>query len=111
MDQIIISVTASVLFAALSAVGGILWQRVKGIMTKQDVRDEALRALLFDKIARLHAETVEAGRPASVEIKRRADVAWDAYRALDPDGTSDDGTTAHLHAEIIRAHASEDPHA
>ncbi|MBW3088840.1 hypothetical protein KIH77_08915 [Bifidobacterium sp. 82T24] len=107
MDEIIISVVVGVLISAISALGGILWQRVKTIMAKQDVRDEALSALLFDKIARLHSETVAQGKPASVDDKRRADVAWNAYRALNSK-VIEDGTTAHLHEEIVNAHVKED---
>lgn len=113
MDAIIISVTGSLTVTAICA--ACAWASRMFRVGRQDraaqrryfeLVDEALRALLFDKIARLHADTVEHGLPASVEVKRRADVAWRAYRALDPDETLDDGTCAHLHSEIVNAHVS-----
>lgn len=115
MDEIITSTVAGVIVTLVGTVCGFLASQLKQARKSRDEREqheaivnEALRALLFDKIARLHAETVEQGKPAGVEVKRRADVAWKAYRALDPQDTLDDGTTAHLHAEIVAAHASEE---
>ena len=110
MDAIIISVTGSLTVTAICA--ACAWASRMFRVGRQDraaqrrhfeLVDEALRALLF---ARLHADTVEQGLPTSVEVKRRADVAWRAYRALDPDETLDDGTCAHLHSEIVNAHIS-----
>ncbi|KFI97796.1 hypothetical protein [Bifidobacterium stellenboschense] len=120
MDEIITSVTASLIVAAVSVVCGWLVGRLRQVSRdvaaererrerREEIVDGALRALLFDKLARLHADTVEQGKPAGVEVKQRADVAWSAYRALNPDDTLDDGTAAHLHAEIIDVHAAGDP--
>lgn len=71
---------------------------------RADVFETALKALLFDKIARLHEETVEKGLPVGVDVKRRADVAYTAYAALGGNGVG-----RHLYEELIEAHASTGP--
>lgn len=119
MDDIITSVVASIIVAAIVGMCGWLASQLKTAQAqhaqdearqkaRQEVVDGALRALLYDKLARLHSQTVAKGLPASVEVKERADVAWKAYRALDPDGTLSDGTAAHLHEEIIDAHVASE---
>jgi hypothetical protein len=64
--------------------------------------DEALRALLFDKIARLHAETVERGRPVPTEVKTRVEAAFVPYAKLHGNGVG-----KHYRDEMIEAHAAE----
>ncbi|PLS27523.1 hypothetical protein [Bifidobacterium parmae] len=66
--------------------------------------DDALKALLFDKIARLHAQTVENGKPVPTPVKTRVDAAYDAYAALGGNGVG-----KHYRDEMIEAHAKEDP--
>ena len=66
--------------------------------------DDALKALLFDKIARLHADTVERGRPVPTPVKTRVDAAYEAYAALGGNGVG-----RHYRDEMIAAHAA-DPH-
>ena len=80
MDEIITSTVAGVIVTLVGTVCGFLASQLKQARKSRDEREqheaivnEALRALLFDKIARLHAETVEQGKPAGVEVKRRAD--------------------------------------
>lgn len=68
----------------------------------EHVVDDALRALLFDKLARLHADTVERGRPVPTPVKTRVDAAYGAYAALGGNGVG-----KHYADEMIRAHAAE----
>lgn len=63
--------------------------------------DEAMKALLFDKIARLHAATVEKGSPVSTADKQRAEVAYQAYSALGGNGVG-----KHYYEELIQAHSA-----
>lgn len=69
---------------------------------RADILEQGVRALLFDKLARLHEETVAKGLPVSVDIKRRAESAYTAYRALGGNGV---GT--HLYEEILEAHVAD----
>ena len=64
--------------------------------------DDALKALLFDKIARLHAETVEQGLPVPTEIKTRVEASYGAYRKLGGNGVG-----KHYRDEMLEAHARE----
>lgn len=67
---------------------------------KQEIIEGGMKALLFDKIARLHAETVEQGLPVSTEIKTRTETAYQAYAALGGNGVG-----KHYRDELIEAHA------
>lgn len=69
---------------------------------RTDILEQGMRALLFDKLARLHEETVARGLPVSVDVKRRAESAYTAYRALGGNGV---GT--HLYQEILEAHVAD----
>lgn len=66
---------------------------------RANILEQGMRALLFDKLARLHEETVAKGLPVSVDIKRRAETTYTAYKALGGNGV---GT--HLYEEILDAH-------
>lgn len=69
---------------------------------RTEILEQGVRALLFDKLARLHEETVARGLPVSVDVKRRAETAYVAYKALGGNGV---GT--HLYEEILQAHVAE----
>ncbi|KAA8820515.1 hypothetical protein CSQ85_01675 [Bifidobacterium rousetti] len=71
------------------------------ILDKQQIMEAGMKALLFDKIARLHAETVERGLPVSTEIKTRTEAAYQAYAALGGNGVG-----KHYRDELIEAHAN-----
>lgn len=64
------------------------------------VIEDGVRALLFDKISRLHQETVQQGLPVSVDIKQRAETAYQAYKALGGNGVG-----KHMYDELLDAHA------
>lgn len=64
------------------------------------VIEDGVRALLFDKISRLHQETVQQGLPVPVSVKQRADAAYQAYAALGGNGVG-----KHLYDELMDAHA------
>ena len=66
---------------------------------RADILEQGVRALLFDKLARLHEETVAKGLPVSVDVKRRAETTYTAYKALGGNGVG-----AHLYEEILQAH-------
>ena len=69
---------------------------------RADILEQGMIALLFDKLARLHAETVAQGLPVSVDLKRRAEAAYTAYKALGGNGV---GT--YLYKEILDAHVAD----
>lgn len=69
---------------------------------RQEIIEGGMKALLFDKIARLHAETVEQGLPVSTDVKTRAENAYQAYAALGGNGVG-----KHYRDELIEAHAGE----
>lgn len=66
---------------------------------RADIMEQGMRALLFDKLARLHEETVARGLPVSVDIKQRAETAYQAYKALGGNGVG-----KHMYEELLDAH-------
>lgn len=70
------------------------------LLNVTSVHAQALRALLFDKIAKLHAETVEQGKPVPTETKVRVETAFDAYQRLGGNGVG-----KHYRDEMLEAHA------
>ena len=78
-----------------------LSERIDRREAHDQLTDEAMKALLFDKIARLHAATVEKGRPVGTADKQRAEVAYRAYSALGGNGVG-----KHYYEELIQAHSA-----
>lgn len=81
-----------------------LSERIARREAHDEISDEADRALLFDKLARLHAETVEQGLPVSVTDKQRAENAYRVYEKLGGNGVG-----RHFYEELIRSHAAQPP--
>lgn len=77
-----------------------LQQEFDDLKTRTTVIEDGVKALLFDKISRLHQETVQQGLPVPVSVKQRADAAYQAYKALGGNGVG-----KHMYEELMDAHA------
>lgn len=77
-----------------------LQSEVDSLKDRISVIEDGVRALLFDKISRLHQETVQQGLPVPVSVKQRADAAYQAYAALGGNGVG-----KHMYEELMDAHA------
>ena len=77
-----------------------LQQEFDDLKTRTTVIEDGVRALLFDKISRLHQETVQQGLPVPVSVKQRADAAYQAYAALGGNGVG-----KYMYKELLEAHA------
>lgn len=105
-----VSVVSGVLISFLSAVGGVLWSSAKTTRRHMEARDNAdrerqeavedgLKALLFDKLSRMHRVYVTSGHPCPLDVKERTEQIYLAYHRLGGNGI---GT--HMRDEIISAH-------
>lgn len=79
-----------------------LQEEVDNLKDRITVIEDGVKALLFDKISRLHQDTVQQGLPVPVSVKQRADAAYQAYAALGGNGVG-----KHMYEELINAHASQ----
>lgn len=110
-----VSVVSGVLISFLSAVGGVLWSSARQARKRVGERDErqrerdtaieeGVRALLFDKLSRMHRVYVTQQRPCPLDVKERAEQIYLAYHTLGGNGI---GT--HMRDEIISAHRGPTP--
>lgn len=97
MSEIIISVTAGLIIAAVSAVGGNLYQRLRqaretaeqledGRRRRSELISDGVRELLLCKLESLRHEMVMAGGVADDDLKARAQRLYDIYHQMGGNG-------------------------
>lgn len=97
MDEIITSVVAGVIIAAVSGLAGILWQKVKAARTAETMEtarrvkhdrlvDEALRILMLCRLEDCQDAMVTNHGIADNDAKLRAQRIYDVYHAMGGNG-------------------------
>ena len=98
----LLPIASNIVYVALSMAVGFLWNKAKGLQENREKTEDGVRALLKDRLIRIHACTVKRNAITYTELER-ASTMYEAYHGLGGNGT---GTA--IMEELRRLHIQKD---